>query len=208
MKPRVPRGTLGCGFVGAAVTVALALAWGEFVHASASLRARRLPTPWPGESVAVVVLGFRNGGSHANTINRWRARIAVRTAGAAARRSRSVTLIASGGAVHGTVPEADLLRAFIVDRLNWPGSVLVDRNSRSTWENVSNTVPLVEQFDRIIFASNGLHAEKARAYLLRQRPDLALRLAAADDYRFGEMSFFKPLFAAVGLRKLRTLRRG
>ena len=119
-----------------------------------------------------------------------------------------MTLIASGGAVHGTVPEADLLRAFIVDRLNWPGSVLVDRDSRSTWENVSNVVPLVEQFDRIIFASNGLHAEKARAYLLRQRPDLAARLAAADDYRFGEMSFFKPLFAAVGLRKLRTLRRG
>jgi hypothetical protein len=33
-------------------------------------------------------------------------------------------------------------------------------------------------------------------------------LAAADDYRFGEMALFKPLFAAVGLRKLRTLRRG
>ncbi|OII13797.1 hypothetical protein BIU96_13485 [Curtobacterium sp. MCBA15_008] len=155
-----------------------------------------------------MVLGFRNSGHHANTINRWRARIAVRTARAAALRSRPVTLVASGGAVHGAVPEADLLRGFIRDRRNWPGPVLVDRDSRSTWENVSNIVPLVERFDRIIFASNGLHAEKARAYLLRQRPDLAARLAAADDYRFGEMALFKPLFAAVGLRKLRTLRRG
>lgn len=110
--------------------------------------------------------------------------------------------------MHGAVPEADLLRGFIRDRLSWPGPVPVDRDSRSTWENVSNIVPLVERFDRIIFASNGLHAEKARAYLLRQRPDLAPRLAAADDYRFGEMALFKPLFAAVGLRKLRTLRRG
>lgn len=42
-------------------------------------------------------------------------------------------------------------------------------------------------------------------YLARQRPDLSSRIVAAEDYRLGEMILLKPIFAAVGLWKLRAL---
>jgi len=45
-------------------------------------------------------------------------------------------------------------------------------------------------------------------YLGRQRPDLVPRVIATDDYRLGEHSLMKPLFAAVGLRKLHVLQSG
>lgn len=81
----------------------------------------------------------------------------------------------------------------------------MEPNSSSTWENVRNVLPLVEEYDWTAFASNGLHAAKARLYLARQRPDLGGRLVAADDYRLGEMTWMKPLFAVVGLMKLRSV---
>ncbi|WIB77509.1 YdcF family protein [Curtobacterium sp. MCPF17_002] len=203
---RVSTAVLAAALVGAAVVGALT--WGEVVHASAARRARTLPQVERGDDVVIVVLGFRDGGRRANIVNRWRARIAVRTARRVAPSARAVTIVCSGGAVRGRTPEATLLRQYILGSPGWTGSVLVEQTSTSTWENVRNVQPVIEQADRIIFASNGLHAEKAREYLRRQRPDLSSRLARAVDYVPGEMTVLKPLFAAVGLRKLRTLRSG
>ncbi|WP_260852646.1 YdcF family protein [Curtobacterium pusillum] len=182
-----------------------ALIWGEWVHCSASRTARRLPSPTAGSRGAVVPLGFGNRAGRPNAVNRWRARIAVRTARQAEEFGATVTIICSGGAVHGPQPEAVLLRRYIVGRLRWRGPIQVERDSSSTWENVRNVLPLIEQSDWIAFASNGLHAAKARVYLARQRPNLAGRLVPADDYRLGEMTWMKPLFAAVGLAKLRAV---
>ncbi len=42
-------------------------------------------------------------------------------------------------------------------------------------------------------------------YFARQDPSVVERLTIAANYRVGEMVLVKPLFAAVGLRKLRTL---
>jgi hypothetical protein len=66
-------------------------------------------------------------------------------------------------------------------------------------------MPLIVGSAWIVFASNGLHAEKARVYLVRQRPDLQASIARAEDYRPGEMLLVKPIFAAVGLWKLRAM---
>lgn len=107
--------------------------------------------------------------------------------------------------MRGTVAEAVLLRDYIENCLGWDGPVSIDSESRSTWENVRNALPWIGSADWVAFASNGLHAEKARVYLGRQRPELADRLVAADDYRFGELSLLKPVFAAVGLWKLRAV---
>jgi len=107
--------------------------------------------------------------------------------------------------VRGTVAEAVLLRDYIERFLGWDGPVSIELDSRSTWENVRNAFPWIESAEWVAFASNGLHAEKARIYLRRQRPELVERLVAADDYRFGEMSLLKPVFAAVGLWKLRAV---
>jgi hypothetical protein len=150
----------------------------------------------------VVVLGFADRGTRANVVNRWRARIGVR----AARRGNGVTVVTSGGSVRGRTPEAVLIADHLRGALQWDGPLLTDTDSTSTWENVRNVLPWLESADWIVFASNGLHAEKAREYLRRQRPDLADRLVRGQEYRVGEMFRLKPFFALVGLWKLRTMR--
>lgn len=86
------------------------------------------------------------------------------------------------------------------------GTVLLEDQSTTTWENIANVIPLLEDADRIKIASQSAHALKARAYLRRQRPDLAERLVRADDYHPGEWMVAKPLLALYGLWTLRGLR--
>ena len=106
----------------------------------------------------------------------------------------------------GEIPEAALL-AEAVRALGWDGPIRLDRSSTTTWENIDQARLLVGDVDRIIICSNGLHAMKAREYLRRQDPHLAALLAPADEYRFGEMTLVKPVFATVGLWKLICARR-
>ncbi|HEY5787276.1 MAG TPA: ElyC/SanA/YdcF family protein [Microlunatus sp.] len=89
--------------------------------------------------------------------------------------------------------------------LGYHGKIITEATSHSTWENVGNVIPLIDGADRIKIVSSSLHAEKARVYLWRLRPDLADRLVAAADYRFGDLILVKPLLAVIGLRNLRHL---
>lgn len=209
MTSDVPRGTSWFLVSLLATTTALSFAtlvWGEWVHAVAALRQQHsLAVPTDGTGV-VLVLGFRNRGTRINTVNRWRASIALRTAKCAGRAGAEVTILCSGGAVGGPVAEATLL-AEELRRGGWTDATLIEDQSHSTWENIRNSTPHLQGSDWISVASNGLHAEKARCYLAKQRPDLAKRLVAARDYRPGERLLLKPLFAAVGLWKLRSVRR-
>lgn len=107
--------------------------------------------------------------------------------------------------MRGATPEADLLAQELRES-GWQGSILLERGSTTTWENIEAARKLIGRVDAISICSNGLHTEKARMYLRRQDPDLASRLVPADDYRFLEMSLLKPVFAVVGLVKLRQLR--
>lgn len=174
------------------------LGWGEMAHWRASRR--RLGGASPGGTrEAVVVLGYRNRGVRANVVNRWRVRAGLRSLGGTA------VLVLSGGAVAGGRTEADLMAAYARDECGYRGPLAVDGESRSTWQNVANVIPLLENADRIKIVSHSLHAEKAREYLWRQRPDLAARLVRGRDYRLGEWLFVKPALAVVGLRNLRRL---
>ena len=214
MKGSVPRGTLPFLVLVSLVTSALAI--GEAVHAAtAALSHCCLPmsppndpdsTGLPERDCAVVVLGFADRGPRPNIVNRWRARIAVRTARGAAASGERVTIVCCGGAVKGETPEAELL-AQAVRELGWDGSIRLDRSSTTTWQNIEQARMVVDDVDRIIICSNGLHATKAREYLRRQDPHLAALLAPADEYRLGEMTLVKPVFAAVGLWKLIRARR-
>ncbi|WP_232009816.1 YdcF family protein [Actinomyces howellii] len=150
---------------------------------------------------AVVVLGFADPGRSAGLVNRRRVAYALRS-----QRGRRSTLVTSGGAVAGPVPEAELLAAH-ARALGYGGDLVTETGSRSTWENVRNVIPLIEHAQRIVVVSDAVHAAKARYYLHMQRPDLAARLAPADDHRLGEDLVLKVPTAVLGLIDLARARR-
>lgn len=195
----VPRGTSPLAITIATATTAGTVVLADVLHARAAQRGHGTrDLAHDATNGYVVLLGSANRGPHINMINRWRSRIAVRSA----RRHPGVTIICSGGPVRGSVAEAELLHRYLRSSLGWSGRIIVEDESRTTWENVRNVAPLLVDADWIIFASNSLHAERARAYLRRQQPELAARLVPGRDHRWGEMAALKPMFAAVGLWKL------
>lgn len=180
---------------------AVALAWGEWVNWRWS---RALVGNSGGAAEAVVVLGFRNSQATANVVNRWRVRAGIRSI--ADDGAHDTLVIFSGGAVGSGAAEARLMADYAKSVLEFDGPVLLEDQSVTTWENITNVIPLLEDVDRIKIVSQPAHALKARAYLRRQRPDLAKRLVRADDYRPGEWMSVKPLLALYGLWTLRGLR--
>ncbi|MFJ8673345.1 YdcF family protein [Streptomyces sp. NPDC093589] len=183
---------------GLAIAGAVALAWGEWLNWRWS---RALVGSRAGAAEAVVVLGYRNPQATANVINRWRVRTGMRSLAA----DGGTRVIFSGGATGGGAAEAQLMADYAKSVLEFDGTVRLEDRSATTWENITNVIPLLEDVDRIAIASQPAHALKARAYLRRQRPDLAERLVRADDYRLGEWMVAKPLLALYGLWTLRGL---
>lgn len=184
-----------------ACCVALAvLGWGEWAHWRASYRRLGTTSANTAGREIVVALGFKNRGATANRINRFRVRAALRSVNDTA---ASSLIIFSGGAVASDVPEAELMAQYARQR-GFTGQLVTETASQSTWENIQNVVGLLGDADQIKIVSNGLHAEKARAFLAQQRPEIARRLVKANEYRFGELIFDKPILAAAGLRNLRA----
>ncbi|MGV9849383.1 YdcF family protein [Streptomyces sp. NPDC003442] len=186
---------------GLAIAGVAALAWGEWLNWRWS---RVLVGNGGGASEAVVVLGYRNPQATANLINRWRVRTGIRSISADG--AHGTRVIFSGGAAGGGTAEAQLMADYAKSVLEFEGTVLLEDQSATTWENITNVIPLLEDVDRIKIASQPAHTLKARAYLRRQRPDLAERLVRADDYRTGEWTVVKPLLALYGLWTLRGLK--
>lgn len=183
---------------GAVVGVLLA---SELLHARASRRRLGDPVTGTPASEAVVVLGYRNPGERANAVNRVRVRAGLRSIDPAV---PDTVLVLCGGAVGGPVPEAELL-AREARRQGYRGDFLLEPESRSTWENIQNVIPLVEDAASLVIVSNPLHGEKARAYLQLARPDLARRLRRAEDHRVGELGWRLPIAAVLGLGDLARL---
>ncbi|NJQ01138.1 YdcF family protein [Streptomyces zingiberis] len=189
--------------VAGAVVVASALAWSEWLNWRWS---RTLVGTGAGAGEAVVVLGYRNPRPAVNAVNRWRVRAGIRSLAAGG--GRETCLILSGGTTGDGATEAELMAGYARSVLGFDGTVLLEDRSTTTWENITNVIPLLEDAGRIKIVSQPAHALKARAYLRRQRPDLAERLVRADDYRPGEWLAAKPLLALYGLWKLRVLTAG
>lgn len=178
-----------------------ALVWGEWLNWRWS---RSLVGTSEGATEAVVVLGYRNPQATANFINRWRVRAGIRSI--ATDSAQGTRVVFSGGATSGGRAEAQLMADYTKSALGFRGTVILEDQSMTTWENVTNVIPLLEDVNRIKIASQPAHALKARAYVQRQRPDLAQRLVRADDYRPGEWMGVKPLLALYGLWTLRGLK--
>ena len=186
------------GITVAAALVAVLL-WGELEHWRAARRGMGTRPGDRGTGEVVVVLGFRNRG-RANFVNRWRVRAGLRSRQPGAGPSR---LVLSGGPAAGPVSEAELMAAYARGPRGYAGPLDTETRSLTTWENVRNVIPLIADADRIKIVSDSLHAERARAFLWRQRPDLAERLVPAAGYRFGELALIKAVVAARGLRNRR-----
>lgn len=184
--------------VGPAAAGMAFLLGGEAASACASVRG--LERGRPGGQRAVLVLGYGNRGSRANAVNRYRVRAGLRTL-----RSAHDALIFSGGAVRGPEPEARILARYAAAR-GYRGRMLLETESRSTEENIRNSIVLLEDAGQIAVVSNALHAERARELLRAARPDLAARLVRADDYRFGEIPVIKAIAAALALVERRRSR--
>lgn len=193
-------GALAVGVAG----VAGVLAWAELLHWRASRRGVARPGGRVPRLQAVVVLGFRNRGRRANAVNRYRVRAGLRSLDPRAQRS---VLVLCGGAVGGEVPEAVLMARYARESRRYTGAILLDTESTTTWENLRNAIPLIEDADSIAIVSNSLHAEKGRNYLRALRPDLGARLRQAEDYRFGEIALVKPVAAVAGIRARRRAAR-
>ena len=202
----MPRLAVTIAAVGAAA--AAVLVWGEVVHWRSSRR-RLGGQPAPGPREAVVVLGYRNRTDRANLINRYRVGAGIRSQSrtsqspASQRPTSQGVLVLSGGSVGGPIPEAEVMARYAREVLHFKGELVTETESRSTWENIRNVIPLIESADRIKIVSNSVHAEKGRLYLARLRPDLAERLVQAEDYRFGELILLKPVIALICLIDLR-----
>jgi len=189
-KPVYVAAAAAAAALAAVVGLAEALHW----RANGQWLGSARPTP---ESVeAIVVLGFKNRGNHANWVNRWRVRAGIRSLDPTVREH---LLVLCGGPVGGPVPEAELMAASARE-LGYSGPIVWDSTSRTTWQNVENAIPLIAGASLIKVVSNSLHAAKARRYLWQLRPDLAARLARGDDYRVGEQAWLKPLAAYLDFR--------
>ena len=175
----------------------------EAAHWRASGRRLGSDTARVSNSEAVIVLGFRNRGKRSNYLNRYRVRAGLRSLDPDIRDS---VLVLCGGGVGSEVPEAELMAHYARNGLGYAGPILLDSESTTTWENIQNAIPLIEDMDSLKIVSNSLHAEKGRAYLWKLRPDLARRLRRAREYRFGEIALVKPIAAARGVLNLARLR--
>jgi len=182
---------------GAAAAVALAAS--EVAHRLASTRGldRRRADAEVGRE-AIVVLGYGNRGPRANAINRYRVRAGLRSMDP---RATSSTLVLCGGSVRGTEPEARILARYARDELGYRGPLVLEDTSTSTRENIANAIPFLEDADTIRIVSDSVHAARARPHLRALRPDLAERLARAEEYRVGEVPWMKPTVLVVLLLK-------
>jgi len=185
--------------VATGAAVALALIGSEVAHRLASTRGldRRRAGAEVGRE-AIVVLGYGNRGPRANAINRYRVRAGLRSMDP---RATSSTLVLCGGSVMGAEPEARILARYARDELGYRGPLVLEDTSTSTRENIANAIPFLEDADTIRIVSDSVHAAKARPYLRELRPDLAERLARAEEYRVGEVPWMKPTVLVVLLLK-------
>ncbi|CAM4065136.1 ElyC/SanA/YdcF family protein [Helcobacillus massiliensis] len=180
------------------------------------LASRSLVTPTSSEasgggaadgSRTLIVLGYGQSGTRAGLINRFRVRQALRTAYVwEADGTGPCTLLMSGGAVRGHIPEAHLLRDEAM-RCGFTGEIQLDALARSTEENVLNTLAAVESSRDAAYISHPLHSLLARRYLRHLRPELLRRIRRADDVRILEWGPLRPIMTVIGLRELRRVRR-
>lgn len=134
------------------------------------------------------------------SIQRWRVRIAVRSTD-----PHRARFIFSGGAVRTEIAEAQMMADYAIGSLGVPtANVVIEDQSRTTVENIVNSLPLVADGPAIKIASDTFHARRARQILHDQSPQLAKQLVRARDYV--PLEYGPVHLAALGFEKYRQRR--
>lgn len=193
--------------IGLVPTMAIGvISWGEWCTWRASLDVvpgGGCESPISDHREFILVPGFpsRDDG-RASLVQKWRCRIAVRSMS-----SSAAMFVFSGGPSRGGLSEAAVMSAYAVGRLGVPeDSVVLEEESRNTWENVTRSVRFLEDAESIVIASNTFHARRVRNYLQKQRPDLALLLRRGRDWLPGEFAPIKPVLVFYEWRRARQAR--
>lgn len=130
--------------------------------------------PEPGPSCAVLVLGTASPGLRERRV----------AAGVdAMRRAGCERLVLTGGKPFTERPEADGMAEEAL-KLGVPADKMrLERTSRNTWENVGNSLPLLEGVERVYVVSDSLHAHRGKRFLCRRAPGLCAQARAVGYYR-------------------------
>ncbi|MCW4458022.1 YdcF family protein [Microbacterium sp. MPKO10] len=166
----------------------LILSAAEVVNRALASRALGLDR---GGRTVVIVLGFANRSDVINPVNQWRVRSGIATA----ERYRADVVVFSGGDPAGFC-ESEVMAAY-AQELGYRGRVEIEGESRTTEENLRNSMPFLDDADRIAIVSNPFHAYRARKLLRVLRPDRASILVRSFDVRSGRWSILIPLGTLV-----------
>ncbi len=150
--------------------------------------------PLSKQDCAVLVLGYptKKDGNF-SPIERFRVEAGVQVY----QKHQCSKLILSGAAVKNEHVEADSM-AELAKKLGVPTkNMVLERNARSTWENVGCTAPLAASVDRILVVSDALHAKRAARYACRQDPRLCERFLGAGIAPSSDLAFFWSIPAAA-----------
>lgn len=148
---------------------------------SADWIASRITANQPqGKSCAVLVPGYpsKSDGT-ASPIQVLRVSAGVK----AYRQNSCGYMVLSGAAVKNHIIEAKTMAKVAHSLGVRSDQMLLETQARNTWENIKLSIPLVEKYDRILVVSSNLHAQRARRYLCKQRPDLCDRTFVTVEYR-------------------------
>jgi vancomycin permeability regulator SanA len=133
-----------------------------------------------GKNCVVLVLGYpSNSDGTASQVQEMRVATGLR----AYQSSNCDRLVFSGAAVKNQIVEAQTM-AQIARRAGIPAvAISLETQARNTWENIKFSITSLAKSDRILIASDSLHAQRGRRYLCKQRLDLCERTFVAAEYQ-------------------------
>jgi uncharacterized SAM-binding protein YcdF (DUF218 family) len=137
-------------------------------------------SPPNARSCGVLVLGYpaENDGSP-NQVQKTRVGTGVR----AYRSNNCDRIVFSGAAVKNQIVEAKAMAQLAHNLGIQSSQIEVETHARNTWENIKFSLPFLEKYDRILIASDSLHAQRGRRYLCKQRSDLCERTTVSVRYQ-------------------------
>jgi hypothetical protein len=140
---------------------------------------RNMSTGAGSGNCAVLVAGFPpNADGSLHPMQRMRVEAGV----AAYRNHACDRLIVSGAAAHNEHVEAKIMAAFARELGIPDDHLIIEDQALNTWQNVSCSLPFLENHDRIFVASDTLHVHRAKRYICRQKPSWCDRVQVTGGH--------------------------